>query len=208
MDFDALKTYIIEVLKNKLSSTLSYHAVNHTIDVLNAVEKLTVSEKVSAEETLLLKTAALLHDSGFLVQYNNNEPFGCDFAEKILPQFGYTDDEIKIITSMIMATEFPQKPKNSLEEIICDADLDYLGRPDFFSISKKLREELKANGKIFTEKEWLEFEISFLEKHQFFTNTARALRTPTKEKHIQKLKKQLKNFNGKISSQTMDDADH
>jgi HD superfamily phosphodiesterase len=191
MDFEALKTYIIELFQNDLSDTLSYHAVDHTFDVLNTVEKLAVSEELTGEETLLLKTAALLHDSGFLVQYNSNEPLGCSLAEKILPKFGYSNEKIRLICSMIMATEIPQNPKNKLEQIICDADLDYLGRPDFFSISEKLREELTIYGKEFTDKEWLEFEITFIEKHKYFTKTANKLRTPVKEKHLKHLKKQL-----------------
>ena len=34
------------------------------------------------------------------------------------------------------ATKIPQTPLTKLEEIICDADLDYLGREDFFEISR------------------------------------------------------------------------
>jgi len=35
------------------------------------------------------------------------------------------------------------RPANLLEEIICDSDLDYLGRSDFIPVSNTLFEELK-----------------------------------------------------------------
>ena len=191
MNFEAVKTYIINRLENDLPKTLYYHTIHHTIDVLDAVELIAVAEKINNNNTLLLKTAALLHDSGFLIQYNSNELIGCQFAHKILPNFEYNNHDITIIDGMIMATKIPQTPKNHLEKIICDADLDYLGRDDFSSISKKLRKELKTHGKKFSENEWLIFEINFLEKHQYFTKTAQSLRNTKKSQHIQKLKNQL-----------------
>ena len=42
-----------------------------------------------------------------------------------------------LFSQLILATKVPQKPKNKLEKIICDADLDYLGREDFDNISDK-----------------------------------------------------------------------
>ena len=45
-----------------------------------------------------------------------------------------------------MATKVPQSPKNHLEEILCDCDLDYLGRDDFEKISNNLFSEWKEHG--------------------------------------------------------------
>jgi predicted metal-dependent HD superfamily phosphohydrolase len=191
MDFSALKTYILERLTNELPGNLFYHTVDHTLDVLDAVKHISSSENITKTETMLLKTAAVMHDFGFIIQYTCNEIVACKFADEILPSFNYSGKDIKIINAMIMATKIPQTPQNNLEKIICDADLDYLGRPDFFPISEKLRKELAANGKKFSDKEWLQFEINFIEKHNFFTETAHKLRHSQKIQHLSDLKNQL-----------------
>ena len=64
-------------------------------------------------------------------------------AREILPAYGLTRDQIDTICGMIMATRIPQSPSNQLERILCDADLDYLGRDDFYEIGGRLFEELR-----------------------------------------------------------------
>ena len=54
-----------------------------------------------------------------------------------------------------MATKFPQDPHNLLEEIICDADLDFLGRTDFYPIGNSLFEELQDYQLIGDLQSWL-----------------------------------------------------
>jgi predicted metal-dependent HD superfamily phosphohydrolase len=190
IQYEKVKEIILERLKTELPTKLFYHGIPHTTDVLNAVEQIAKSEKIDDAKTLiLLRTAALFHDSGYIIRYEANEPLGCDIARTTLPTFGYDEAAIESICEMIMSTAIPQTPKNKLEMILCDADLDYLGRNDFDSISNKLRNELSAHGKSFTDMEWVKFEISFLEKHEYFTSSERKLRTPGKLKHMEELKK-------------------
>ena len=119
---------ILAQLENGLSNTLYYHGLHHTRDVFNAALKIAANEKLSATEIKLLRIAVLYHDAGFTVSYKNHEERGCKMAKKNLPAFGYTSEEIDMICGMIMATKIPQNPHTLLERIICDADLDYLGR--------------------------------------------------------------------------------
>lgn len=104
-----------------------------------------------------------------------------------MPDYGYTADEIAKICGMIMATRIPQTPHNLLEQIIADADLDYLGRPDFFDIGEELYVELKHMGIVNNAAEWNRFQIQFLEKHRCFTNFSQKLRKETKKEHIRLL---------------------
>jgi hypothetical protein len=89
---------------------------------------------------------------------------------------------------MIRATKIPQQPQNKLEEIIADADLDYLGRDDFFMIGGQLFNELKARNVVNQESDWDQIQIRFLENHHYFTTTARNLREEQKEKHLKLIK--------------------
>jgi hypothetical protein len=86
----------------------------------------------------------------------------------------------------------PQNPESLLEKIICDADLDTLGRDDFYETSKALRNELSEQGVVFNEKEWLEFEVNFIKGHEYFTETARNLREAKKQEHLKELSEAAK----------------
>jgi class 3 adenylate cyclase/predicted metal-dependent HD superfamily phosphohydrolase len=187
--FSTIKYYktehhVLKMLENGLESNLYYHSINHTKDVVKSVERLALLEGVTDEGLFLLKTAAIFHDAGFLESYSHNEPIGARMAEEILPQYGYTQDHIQTIKELIYVTQIPHKPTNKLQEIICDADLDYLGRNDFEEIADKLRRELKERGIISSDRKWDEIQISFLNQHKYFTKTAIETRQKTKEKNI------------------------
>jgi hypothetical protein len=79
-----------------------------------------------------------------------------------------------------------------LEEIICDADLDYLGRDDFHEIADKLRKELREHGKIDSDRKWDEIQVVFLTNHQYFTETAKRSRNTKKAQNLEEIKERLR----------------
>jgi len=187
--FSTIKYYktehhVLKMLENGLDKNLYYHSINHTKDVVKSVERLALLEGVTDEGLFLLKTAAIFHDAGFLESYSHNEPIGARMAEEILPQYGYTQDHIQTIKELIFVTQIPHKPTNKLQEIICDADLDYLGRNDFEEIADKLSRELRERGIITSDRKWDEIQISFLNQHKYFTKTAKETRQKIKEKNM------------------------
>ena len=95
------------------------------------------------------------------------------------------------IKELIFVTQIPHKPKNKLEEIICDADLDYLGRDDFHEIADKLRRELREHGKINSDRQWDEMQVAFLNMHTYFTPTAIASRQAKKMQNLEEVKARL-----------------
>jgi ligand-binding sensor domain-containing protein/class 3 adenylate cyclase len=183
--------HIMKILEKKLSPKLHYHCVEHTKDVCHAIERLALSEGITDEGLFLLKSAATYHDAGFVESYENNEPVGARMAEEILPNFGYSESHIEQIKELIYVTQIPHNPQNHLEEIICDADLDYLGRADFHHIADKLRRELREHGKIDSDKKWDEIQVGFLTNHRYFTETAKAARNEKKAQNLQEIKDRL-----------------
>jgi len=151
------------------------------------VELIGWAEGCSDEEILLLKSAALFHDAGHTVAYDNHEHYGTLLAREMLPGFGYTPGQIERICSLIMATQLPPKPKDLLENIMCDSDLDYLGRSDFIPVSNTLFEELKAQNKMKSLNEWNKLQVKFISGHQYFTETARSLREVNKQLQIDRI---------------------
>jgi uncharacterized protein len=189
MDFEKVEAYVFDKLEDSLSDTLFYHGLHHTIDVSKAVLQIAIAEGINDRETLLLlQTAALYHDLGFISAYQGHEEESCRLARVSLPNFGYNVEQIEQICGMIIATRIPQSPTNHLERIMADADLDYLGRDDFWSISHSLYEELHEREMVTDIDSWNKIQIGFLEKHQYWTETAQQWRTAAKLKRIEELK--------------------
>lgn len=187
MDFKKAKKYVLDRLSNELSSDLYYHHLEHTLDVCYVIEVLAKEEGASEEDLMLLKTAGLYHDLGFVERYEDNEPIAATIAGDLLPTFGYTKAQVETIQDLILATRVPQKPKTHLEKIICDADLDYLGRNDFHEISKSLMKEWLAYGLVKSEEEFNKRQISFFKAHSYFTETAQRKREELKMKHLSEI---------------------
>ena len=191
INYNKAERHITRVLEKGLSDKLHYHCVEHIQDVVKAVEHLALTEDVTDEGLFLLKSAASYHDAGFIEQYDKNEPIGARLAEETLPKYGYTDQHIAIIKELIYVTQIPHNPKNKLEEIMCDADLDYLGRDDFHIIADRLRVELREHGKIDSDRKWDELQVMFLTNHKYFTKTAKATRLAKKLQNLEEIKARL-----------------
>ena len=186
--FTSIKLPILSRLENELDPRLGYHNLSHTLDVVKQAEVIAKKEKVNDKhELLLLKTAAVFHDSGFLLVYKNHEEKSCEIAAEALKNI-FGQEDIKKINGMIMATKIPQTPHTLLEQIICDADLDYLGRNDFEPISRSLYKEFLTFKIIPEDIIWDHIQIKFFESHHYFTRTSIININEKKLKHINILK--------------------
>lgn len=192
IQFTDIQEIILDKLERELPEYLFYHNVKHTVDVVTEVELIGWGENCTDEEILLLKTAGLFHDAGHTVAYDNHEHHGTVLAREMLPAYGYTPGEIDRICSLIMATKLPPRPKDLLESIMCDSDLDYLGRADFIPVSNTLYEELKSQNKIVSLNDWNKLQVKFISGHQYFTATARSLREINKQLQIERIQSLIK----------------
>jgi len=192
IQFTDIQEIILDMLEHELPENLYYHNVKHTVDVVTEVELIGWAENITPEEMLLLKTAALFHDAGHTISYQDHEEQGCLLVRKFLPDYGYTEEQIARICELIMATKMPPEPKNLLEQIICDADLDYLGRSDFIPVSYNLYKEFHERSMIGSLNEWNKLQIKFISRHAYNTKTARALREINKQKQIERIKELIK----------------
>jgi class 3 adenylate cyclase len=187
IQFTDIQEIILDKLEMDLPGYLFYHNVKHTVDVVTEVELIGWGEGCSDEEILLLKSAALFHDVGHTIDYDNHEYYGTQIAREMLPKYNYSSDQIERICSLIMSTRLPPKPTNLLENIMCDSDLDYLGRSDFIPVSNTLYEELKAQNKMGSLNDWNKIQVKFIKGHQYFTKTARSLREVNKQLQIERI---------------------
>lgn len=184
MDSSGARAYILEQLRTRLPIERSYHSLEHTLDVYASAISIAEQEGVDGEGLVILKIAALYHDAGFLTQDTDHEEAGCRIVKEVLPGFGFNERQIELICDMIMSTRIPQSPRNKLARILCDADLDYLGRPDFQRIGATLFKEMRTYGVLSTEREWNQLQVRFIERHTYFTQTNKQLREPLKQAHL------------------------
>jgi uncharacterized membrane-anchored protein YitT (DUF2179 family)/predicted metal-dependent HD superfamily phosphohydrolase len=191
MQYDRLHTFVIHQLESGLPAYLTYHNTEHTISVIEATMHLAASENIGGEDLILLKTAALVHDTGYLKHHMEHEVLSCDFAKKWLPEYGYSSLQIEIVCRMIMATRLPHDPADHLAEILCDADLYYLGTEHYSFYSEKLYLEFRKFGLVKTKLEWNLMQVEFLSAHKFYIRTAIQEREAQKQKQLQQLKAKL-----------------
>lgn len=187
-NWDLLQHTIIELLKENLAPFLTYHNYKHTEHVIFMSEHIAIKEGASESDILLIKTAALFHDAGFIYTTSEgHEEESIRFAKEKLPQYGYSRKEIECIAGMINATAIPQKPKTKNECILADADLEYLGTDHFERIGNNLYLELKHSSPNLTLSEWNRIQINFLHSHSYQTSFCITERTTIKKKNIEKL---------------------
>jgi adenylate cyclase len=189
VDFEHMRSDVLNKLKSMLPDEVIYHDLGHTLNVEKAAIRLGRLEGLHEDEMLLLRTAALFHDTGFIFTYQHNELHAVRLMEQMLPKYGFTADQIQLIREMILATSLDIKPVGLLQEILCDADHDYLGRADYYVVFSKLRDEMIAYGADLSEEGWIQLQIKFLEvTHQFYTITALNIRQKGKMNRLAELK--------------------
>jgi uncharacterized protein len=188
---ELMKDFVIKYLNENLPAGYHYHNDEHTLYVVAKVIEIGGEEDCTDHEIKLLTAAALWHDTGYVVSYNDHEIESCRLAQQHLPHFGYTDDEIRAMCGMIMATQIPQTPTNKLEQIIADADLEYLGTGLAEIISERLYLELRHLNPHMTLDAWNRIQVNFLQKHRYFTDFCREHKEPGKQAYLSKLQEQL-----------------
>ena len=194
-DYNQGIAYAFNRLRSELSPKYTYHNLWHTQeDVIIGCKQIALDMHVTEKEMQLLEVAASFHDIGFVDDYANHELNSARIAAEVLPNFGFSEREIALVTSMIMATRLPQSPTTLLETILADADLGVLGREDFFIRGTCLNQELANYGRMIETKTWYEGQLAVLENHTYFTAVAQKLWDPIKQEHIVKLKEILQSL--------------
>jgi len=184
-DFEGAQALALRRLERELSPKLTYHNLFHTCnDVVPATERLAIMEGVTPLESQIVLTAAWYHDLGFVENRLDHEAIGMRLAQEILPGFGFTQAQVRIISGIIQATRLPQNPHNHLEEIVADADLDVLGREDFWPRNQALRAEVEAYTAPYTDEAWYRSQLRFIHSHHYFTSGERLLRDVMKQANL------------------------
>jgi len=188
-----------------------FHNLDHTINVVN--NAISLIKEVNKQQANTLSTAdsfdllvaALLHDTGNIIDRAGHEQQSCAFAREILNKLRKKYPRQQRIETLILATRFPYQEGDTpadpttqaMINIIRDADLGHLT----YDIKDHLREYVKyyfEMSEIEKEKrenreqnERLQEEISFMTNIHptFLTESTKDDRTKKQAKNLEKFKK-------------------
>jgi len=179
---------VMNRLDQSLDPRLTYHNSAHTRDVFDAVGRIADYEGLTGTQKESLQLAAAYHDIGFLQTSNGvgHEQASVELFMTDFPELNNSDKEL--VSALILATGMPHNPQSTLQEIMCDADLDYLGRKDYFDLAEGLYLEYLAFGKLKDRQEWKELQIAFFESHRYFTKFGQIERQPGKLNNLEQIK--------------------
>ena len=179
-----------------------YHNVDHTLEVVDAVKHVGENSDLNEEDMETALLAAWLHDIGYKESLEYHEEASIRMSRDFLSHLGVPNPKIEKVIGCIEATRIPQNPKSLVEEVVADADLFHLSQDDFDSKSERMRQEFEQTSrKEVSEDDWLNQNIQFMKKHQYFTNYGRLVLSPRKKSILKGLKKKS---NGEISEKEYD----
>ncbi|WP_299016401.1 Pycsar system effector family protein [uncultured Polaribacter sp.] len=191
-----VELYVLSLLSEQLHAKYLYHNLAHTQRVVEHTLEIAASMELSEETKENLEIAAWFHDVGYTVSCDNHEEESVKIATVFLKNKNFSEVRIKVVADLILATKLNVLPKNSLEEIIKDADAAHLAKKQYINLASLLREEWDlSEGKKYTNAEWLAMNLSFLtNKHRYYTDFALKNWSKGKEKNLARLLKAKKNL--------------
>ena len=191
-----VKEYIGKTFRDKGNENSYYHNFTHTAEVAKVTEEIANAMGIDEENKQSLLIAAWFHDIGHTERCDGHEDISIKLAIEFLTENGYPKPRIDNVVSLINATRMPRNPKNTLEEIICDADLHHLGTNKYVEKSNLYKNEIEAlENCTISEKDWLKTGLKFLEEHKFYTSYARDRYEIQKNINYISIKKKLKKIN-------------
>jgi len=193
---ESAEEYARVFFEQHISDKYTYHNLQHTINVVNAVKEICAQEDLGTEIEESLEIAAWFHDMGYDQGAEGHEQRSAEYATKFLTERGFSKERIDTICACILATKYPQVPTTLVEKILCDADLNHLGKDTYWDRCGKVRQELAlVKDLIMNEQEWIDFELEFMKNHKFHTTVGQNAYEKNKNKHIKQLIKQKARLN-------------
>lgn len=191
-----VEAYVTNFITEQVPKEYAYHDIQHTVSVVNDAREIGKQFDLSEIEMEILLLAAWFHDTGYDKGAMNHEERGARYAREYLSGQEYSEKDLQRIEDCILATKMPHDPKSLLERIICDADLGHIGQKIYWERCSKVRQEMAlTKDLIMTDQEWVDFELEFMDRHEFQTPVAKQLYDRRKKKHIKQLHKQKVRLN-------------
>jgi predicted metal-dependent HD superfamily phosphohydrolase len=181
-------SFVEDRLKNRLSEKMYFHNLEHTLMVVEGVQVIGKHSGLSEADHLVVLLAAFLHDLGYTEKYIGHEESSANIAAEFLLANGFEQDRVELVRGCIMATRFPQYPKNEMDMVICDADFYHFSLNDYQDYAGKLKAEWEENlGIVYSNIAWDTLNLEMLSRHEYFTAYGKKTLQEKKMLNIKKL---------------------
>ncbi len=188
-----VENFVINLLNDELDSSFVYHNVFHTQRVVEKTKELIEGMQIDEESAHVLILTAWFHDVGYTKSIEGHEEESVKIAEDFFKSKDVSEDVIKQVSELILATKMGVKPSSDLEKIIRDADCAHLGSKNFSDYTSLLRKEWElTKNHVVSDAKWNEENIQFLTSHRFYTDFAAKNWSKTESKNLAQLLKEQK----------------
>lgn len=186
------RSFAEHVFKDRSFEKRPFHNLQHTQDVVAAVEEIGSHTDMTDDELESAIVAAWLHDIGYVEGDGGHEQKAADKAKELLKSWGASHKKVLEVSEAILATIMPQRPTSIVGKVLCDADLHHLSSESCSEKSDRLRAEWQSHGvKEMTDEDWIKQNIEFMEGHRYHTAYGQTVLQAGKKRNIKKLRRQL-----------------
>jgi predicted metal-dependent HD superfamily phosphohydrolase len=180
--------YVTKLLEHKLPGSIEFHTIDHANYVVSKAELIGMNSGLNDDQLNVVKLCAWFHDSGYAYDPENHEKESARIAEKFLTSKGVDDSIIKQVNDCILSTCIPQKPKDLISRVLCDADLCHLSEENYLERIEKMRKEwINLSKEKISKRKFYRLSVTFFQTHQYHTDFAQKELSPIKEHNLQLL---------------------
>jgi hypothetical protein len=183
-----LEDYYFEWYRGNVPDDFVFHNLKFIKNICTQTELLATAEQLGEEKILGLRLAALFVKSGLLTDYDNPVEHSVEQLNEMAPEFGfgssYTEHAESIIRSL-----YTMKTDMKEVRILLDAINDYCGHVDYPEVIELLYEEENSRKGSRDKEMWYASELERISSHEFYTDTARLLKSYNGKEQAEHLKR-------------------
>ena len=188
-----LEDYYFKWYGENIPDDFVFHNLKFIKNICTQTELLATAEQLGEEKILGLRLAAIFVKSGLLKDYDNPVDHSIETMKEIAPEFGFSSSYVEHAESIIRDL-YAAKTGSKEVKILLDATNDYCGHVDYPEVVELLyREETSRKG-LREKKEWYRSELKRISTHEFYTDTAKLLRSLKGEEQVKNLKEHNKHI--------------
>lgn len=170
-----------------------FHTTKFVRNISTQTELIARAEKLDEEKILGLRLAAVFVKSGLLVDYINPLEHSVNKLRELAPEFGFGATYIEHAESIIRSA-WSMDTGSKEVQVLLDAINDYRGHVDYPFVVEQLFKEESAIKGIKDKGKWFASELERITKHEFYTATARLLRSYTGKQQAENLEMHIKHI--------------
>ncbi|MBS0011255.1 MAG: hypothetical protein KFF49_07585 [Bacteroidales bacterium] len=188
-----LEDYYFDWYAENVPADFVFHNLKFIKNICTQTELLATAGKLGDEEILGLRLAALFVKSGMLEDYSEPLEHSLAKMKEMAPGFGFSDAYMEQAETIIRAS-YAMETGSKQVKILLDAMNDYCGHIDYPEmVGLRFKEEEAIRG-VKDKDSWYAAEIERISKHEFYTGTARMLRSYSGPEQADKLRRYHKHI--------------